>query len=54
MEVITEVMKAGDAGRGQNAKTAEKPGAHGSTHRKRIRGSSVNCFPASQMTLPTA
>lgn len=35
MEVITEVMKAGDAGRGQNAKTAEKPGAHGSTHRKR-------------------
>lgn len=29
MEVITEIMKASDAGKGQKAKTAEKPGAHG-------------------------
>lgn len=34
MEVITEIMKAGDADKGRNAKPAEKLGAHGSPHRK--------------------
>lgn len=55
MEVIVEIMKPSDAGKGQNAKTAEKPGAHGKDPQENeVRGSSVNCFPASQTTLPTA
>lgn len=29
VEVITEIMKASEAGKRQNTKMAEKPGAHG-------------------------
>lgn len=55
MEVITEIMKASDTGKGQNAKTAEKPGAHGKDPQENeVRGGSVNCFPASQTALPSA
>lgn len=52
VEVITEIMKASEAGKRQNTKMAEKPGAHGKDLQflhfqvsNRVTGSSVNCFP---------